>query len=303
MLITPTIHLGAPSAVGPLTVFPVWTDAALPRRAVRTGVPRRARVTEVAGGSVVELLTVANPTAAPFVLTGGTIVAGGWQHRVLTGSVLVAADASLDIDVRCVEQGRWGGRSGHAVSRARAPLAVRGALRGVVRPGSRREAMPERSAAQHEVWDRVELYESALGSSPTSSLVEVTAHAEIDVESLVGEVEALPGQRGVLVGVGGHPAVLEVFEHPSGLRRELRSILRGVAVDALLAPAEPTPGRRARAFVARVSRRAVEPAGAAGHGGRIGAADDLADLDGLSMDDDRLLHLSALNVRHTLVAA
>ncbi len=44
MLITPTHHIGVPTHAGPLTVFPVWTDAPVPRRAIRTVVPKKATV-------------------------------------------------------------------------------------------------------------------------------------------------------------------------------------------------------------------------------------------------------------------
>lgn len=40
MITTPTIHLGSPTQVGPLTVFPVWTDAPEPKRPVRASIPR-----------------------------------------------------------------------------------------------------------------------------------------------------------------------------------------------------------------------------------------------------------------------
>ncbi|QYG95221.1 hypothetical protein HC251_24180 [Iamia sp. SCSIO 61187] len=51
MPVTPVLHVGAPSVVGPLTVFPVWTDAPVPCRPVRIGVPRTASVGELVGAS------------------------------------------------------------------------------------------------------------------------------------------------------------------------------------------------------------------------------------------------------------
>lgn len=206
------------------------------------------------------------------------------------------ASLDVDVDVRCVEQGRWGGGRSNRVHRARAPLAVRGAPRGVgddpmshVRPGA---------ADQCDVWACVARYESALVPSATSSLVEVAGSVAAAAEGLVQTVEPLPGQRGVLVGVGGHPALLEVLEHPAGLR--------DMVADAGLVPPRPTPGRRARAFAAQASGRPVEPVAAAGAGRRCTVRDDLVDIDdidGVVAEAERILHLSVLNVRHELIGA
>ena len=38
MLQTPTLHLGSPTQIGPLTIFPVWTDAPEPADTVMLGV-------------------------------------------------------------------------------------------------------------------------------------------------------------------------------------------------------------------------------------------------------------------------
>ena len=56
MITTPTFHLGSPTQIGPLTLFPVWTDAPEPKRPIRTSVPRGATIGEVPGGAVVELV-------------------------------------------------------------------------------------------------------------------------------------------------------------------------------------------------------------------------------------------------------
>ena len=135
MPITPTIHLGVPTQAGPLTVFPVWTDAPAPKRALRTALPKSASVGEIGEHSVVELLQLYHPGKTTFLLPGATVFGGGWQHRALVHGVLVEGPVDLDLDVRCVEAGRWAGEGGarQGVHQRRAPLAVRGALRGVSR--------------------------------------------------------------------------------------------------------------------------------------------------------------------------
>jgi hypothetical protein len=52
---------------------------------------------------------VHTPIASTLLLTGGRLFAGCWQHRVLVRSVVVAAESVQEVEVRCVEQGRWAG--------------------------------------------------------------------------------------------------------------------------------------------------------------------------------------------------
>ena len=44
MFQTPKFHLGSPTQVGPLTVFPVWTDAPQPTRPLRARLPKGATI-------------------------------------------------------------------------------------------------------------------------------------------------------------------------------------------------------------------------------------------------------------------
>lgn len=112
MPITPTIHLGVATQAGPLTVFPVWTDAPAPKRALRTALPKSASVGEVDEHSVVERLQLHHTGKSAFLLPGATVFGGGWQHRALVHGVLVEGPVDLDLDVRCVEAGRWHGDAG-----------------------------------------------------------------------------------------------------------------------------------------------------------------------------------------------
>lgn len=311
---TPTLHVGAPTEAGPLSAFPVWTDAPMPRRALHTRLPEGAQVTEAGvGGPQVERLVVHNPTTTPFLLPVGTVFDGGLQHRVLVNGALVGGRMDLDLDVRCVEHGRWSGAEQHRVHHRRAPLAVRGALRGVggprVRPGGARDglAASDDLADQGDVWRRVRRYEAATGPSTSQSLVEMTDRLHSaeggNVGSLVGDVRPLPGQRGVIIGIAGHPVLAEVFDHPATLARQWDAIVLGVLADALLAPDRPTPAHRARTFARRLSGRRLDPWLDGPDAGTYAAADNLALVEALVTRADRTVHLSALNIRHQLVAA
>src|SRR5690606_26653 len=112
--------------------------------------------------------------------------------------------------------------------------------------------------------------------SGTSSLLEATgARADELLRELAG-LRPLLGQRGVLIGIAGHPALLEVFDHPKLLADEWEPILTGVAADAVFAPAIPTTGRRARYFAQHVSNRTLRPWARAGEAVAVEDRDALA---------------------------
>ena len=232
------------------------------------------------------------------------LLEAGWQHRVLLDDVAVARGAEQVVDVACVEQNRWGGDRDQRLGRRVAPLAVRGATHGLLasdQPGP--DVRGERRADQGDVWRRVARYERMHGASATSSLVEVARRLDAQVEALVSLVRPLPAQRGVLIGVGGHPVLLEVFDHPRTLAEQWAGILGSVWMDAHAAPAVPTPGRRARAFVARISGTPLKPTRRAGVGRGLTVEDDtLISGRGLALGTS-LVHAAVLNARHDLVLA
>lgn len=174
----PQLHLGSPTQVGPLTLFPVWAGAPLSANPIPLVPPAGATVGEL-DTPAVELLAATNPTPQLFALLEGTVVDGGWQHRVLIQSVLVGAGASVQLPVRCVERGRWGGDGTQRVHRRKAPLGVQGASRGL-RKHDRRTTQ---QVDQGDVWSRVASCEQAYGASATSSIVEVLDHVDVPAPS------------------------------------------------------------------------------------------------------------------------
>jgi hypothetical protein len=173
---------------------------------------------------------------------------------------------------------------------------------------------------QDQVWERVSRYDHAFGASPTASYVdhldrqaaapcEGIGDGQVQVSAQQAEltagiksIRALPGQLGVLIGLGGQPAFVELFASTSGLRRHLRGLLEAAAIDAALLPAEPTPGRRARRFVGALAKAPLgDQLGADGGAGHaLAARSPHHDIRGLGWDD-RLLHATVFNRRHHLM--
>jgi hypothetical protein len=186
------------------------------------------------------------------------------------------------------------------------------------------QTIPDEDDRQGQVWQRVSRYDMAFGASPTASYVdhlnrrsdpEATGDLGANgdrgddfqvqqAEPIAGirKIRPLLGQRGVLIGLGGQPAFVELFASTSGLRRHLSGLLEASAIDAALLPGEATPGRRARRFVGRL---ALAPIGDdlgtdAGAGHAMASGSDYHVIRGLGWED-HLLHATVFNRRHPMM--
>ena len=245
----PRLHVGAGTAAGPVTVFPVWTDGP-GRLDISTGLHADVAVSELAAGASVGRLTVRNNGQKAALLLEGELLEGGQQHRTCARDVLVGPGESWDIDTFCVEAGRWqAGRHLHRRQARRAPLIVRVEL-ACAGSGAGRDR-------QARVWERVRRFDAVRGPSATSSLPEHLDRFGVAVRQ--HPVPAFPapleGQRGVVIGLGGQPLLLEVFATATLFRRHYRQLMEAVLLDTELLPrwaqdAAPMPGQAARDFAA-----------------------------------------------------
>ncbi len=262
-------HVGIATEIGPLSLYPVWTES-------RPG--HMHRVTPAQGVTVAELeqptvpqLTVSNGLEMPVLLTEGTLLFGGRQTRVLTHDVLLRPQSRLDVEVACVEQGRWGGGTEHTIS-GRVPMRVIATLRDT---GSQYRDESRRGERQHRVWANVEGYGTRYGRSNTGSLQDLmTGEPQVIRDQQQARLDAhrqqlqaalhqyaqhlLPGQSGVLIAALGHPIALEIITSPREFARNVDALLVGFVMDIAGLPSIPTPGRRIRRWASYVMDAAIE---------------------------------------------
>lgn len=245
----PQLHVGAGTAAGPLTIFPVWTAGA-GRLGISTGLNADIAVSELTSGARVGNLTILNKGKTNALLLEGELLEGGQQHRTCSRDVLVGPGESMDIETFCVEAGRWeAGQSIHRRLARRAPVNVRAEL-------AYAGAAPGRDS-QAQIWERVRRFDAARGPSATSSLPEHLDRFGGDTrpQSVPPIPKPLEGQRGVIIGVAGQPLLLEVFGTATLFRRHYRQLIEAVLLDAELLPASarnaaPMPGQAARDLAA-----------------------------------------------------
>src|SRR3712207_8595989 len=116
------LHVGQGTQRGPLTAFPVWTDAPSSPADYLTGADAPVDVAERAGSPAVDQLVVTNRGDRPVLLLAGELLEGGLQHRALTATTLLAPDRPTVQPVVYVVQARRHGDATHRRRSRRAPL-------------------------------------------------------------------------------------------------------------------------------------------------------------------------------------
>ena len=194
-----------------------------------------------------------NVGAQPVLLVEGETLVGAWQNRTLNVSVLVGAGTKIPIPVSCVEAGRWGGAASMGRSGRHAPSDLRRLKTESVNE-SRRLGRPHRSD-QSAVWDRVRAYGEAFDAAlPTEALDDVYEVATPELDAMLVDLDPAPGQRGVVVAVGGVVRGIDCFDKESTLAAYWQGLVAGYAIDALQVP-EGAPIGRGGGVVPRARAR------------------------------------------------
>ena len=193
------------------------------------------------------------------LLLEGDVLVGGLQDRVSIGSHLLIPGDDVIIDVRCVEPERWDGGDRQIAGTRRATAYVRG------------------ETDQHEVWRRVAVERGRDQRGP-------------DVADLL----PLPGQSGVLIALGGRPALLEVFAEPDLLTQAWPRLIDASAREAAGRPDKGATAHSARHFIGLVDQLVPQVVPGSTTGQALRGSHGPLRLRGIG-DGARVLHASVIN--------
>ncbi|NJL94832.1 MAG: hypothetical protein HC915_14510 [Anaerolineae bacterium] len=198
------------------------------------------QVTEVSEGGSVPVLAVQNQGELPVLLVVGEELVGSKQNRVLNTSLLVPAQATTQIPVSCVEQGRWRYTSRtFSASPTTAHLKLR--RMSVHNVTASLNTDRQFDAKQGEVWGEVSRkMASHAAYSNTGALRDVYEQTETSLRHYVEAFQA-PASEGMLVVINQMVVGVDLFDHAETLQRLFGKLLRGYALDAL-EQAGATPG-------------------------------------------------------------
>lgn len=309
-------HVGTPTEIGPLTLFPVWSEAPVINDVLVT--PRTGLSVNELDEPTVPFLQVSNANQTPVLLTEGTLLHGGRQTRVLNHDVLLDPVTRTHVEVSCVEQGRWNGESTHDIV-GRVPLSVIATLRDT---GAAQRDSNRRGERQHQVWTRVAQQGTRFGRSETANLRELMdgdtrvarddeqarrerARRSLSAQLRVHASRVLPGQAGFMIGALGHPLALEIITNPREFARNVDALLESLALDVAGLPVIPTPGRRARRFAEIVTDIPLAMNWEDRHAMSFGAHEMGFNIQSLNFQDDdsASLHTLIVSTKHDLALA
>jgi hypothetical protein len=227
----------------------------------------RARPTQGGGGvqrpeagyrnDQVNTLVLVNNSRKPLLLLAGEIVTGGKQDRIIAKDRIVPAGSDpIDLNVFCIEHGRWTETSTTFGSSANSP-----AMGMMVQPSVRAKAMVAKS--QQEVWNSVngsisaamrapappsagnvasastpeELgttsYARAMQSSALSSKVDEAAAPVMQEKEQVLDRLRKEHAVGVIVAVRGEIVWADIFSNADLLSRYWTKLVRSYAAESL----------------------------------------------------------------------
>ncbi len=219
-------------------------------------------------GAQVNRLVLVNNSKRPLLLLAGEVVSGGKQDRVIGKDRIVPAESDpVDLNVFCVEPGRWvptsehfgasGAMYGGAVNDPQAPppMAI------MVQPSVRAKAMADKN--QQAVWDEVnkqkeQVAVGLVSATPavqgeiarTSSYARVMENSEVrkQVDAVAKPIEqnyqSLIHQLrdrnavGVVVAVNGRIIWADIFASTDLLARYWPKLVRSYASEAVVTRAK-----------------------------------------------------------------
>ena len=221
-------------------------------------------------GAQVNRLVLVNNSKRPLLLLAGEIVTGGKQDRVIGKDRIVPPESDpVDLNVFCVEPGRWVATSEHfgASEAMYGSSAGRGNFHGAVpmammaQPSVRAKAMADKD--QNAVWDEVRKQQSAetvavAGVAPAAAdqIAQTSSYAKVmeneDVKKQVDAVarpievnyQSLIRQLrdrnavGVVVAVNGRIIWADVFASTDLLEKYWPKLVRSYASEAVVTRAK-----------------------------------------------------------------
>ncbi len=231
--------LGSPGA-SPVRFFPLRWPGASDRAAVALpfaeAVARGASARELSGKAKVGFIALHNPLPVPVVLFQGDLVVGCKQDRIAVHTVVVPPNTTLEVEVCCVEAGRWQDERRDErfdVSDFSAPGSMLRAMKTHVRA-------KEPGARQERVWkDVAEIASETRTRTSTGTLTSSFELLGVPIETLLEGVQPVADQVGVVVAIGDRIEHIVVVDAPATYAHLHRRLARGHALDVLRRPQRP----------------------------------------------------------------
>jgi|GEM_PF-531614 len=236
-----------------LRLYPIVADAALLEgQANLSGLKTLAEGMSIPGFRITEqkqfgrsddrtynLLTVQNKSQDTIFMLSGDVVTGGKQDRVIAQDQIVMPGTVRNMDVFCVEQGRWSSNDTLAAPAQQKLYAFSGYY-SVASPKVRQAV--QRTGSQQEVWAAVASVTKANGATSATSTYAAleTANEQKNKRDAYlrffdGKLDAEPQVVGMVAVCGDQILGVDIFGNSDLFRREYTSLLHGYVTEAATA--------------------------------------------------------------------
>ncbi len=189
----------------------------------------------------VNMLTVQNKSDQAILMLSGDVVVGGNQDRVIAQDQVVMPGTVRNVDVFCVEKGRWRYDDAGATQSEKNIYAFKGYYN-VASPQVRQAV--QRTGNQAEVWNAVAKVTSAnAAESGTQAYTALETAGETKqkrddyLRYFNGKLTDVPNVVGMVAVCGDRVLGIDVFGHPDLFKREYNSLLHGYVAEAATATA------------------------------------------------------------------
>lgn len=186
---------------------------------------RKCVIIEEKPNASVPTVLVKNVGAQTIYIMAGEIIVGGKQDRMVSFDIIIPAGREIEVEVRCVEHGRWHGSS--------AQFSPAGAV------GSKQVRTALQFKTQHDVWDEVEKmceeHDISTSSGTYSALV---ASGEIDKKS-TPFLDAMrkglqhKNMTGIIMALNGEIVCADIFMDPDYFELVKEKLLKAYVLDAI----------------------------------------------------------------------
>ena len=183
-------------------------------------------INERESGSV-PVVVIRNAGSKPIYIMAGEIIIGGKQDRMVSHDVLILPGKIIEVSVRCVEHGRWHGKSHEFKSG------------GAVGIGSVRTALQFKS--QQAVWDEVaKACEKNQVGSESGTYGAMLSSDEIENRSksfLAAMEKGLKEKEmvGLIMALNGEIVCVDIFTNPKFFAKVKGKLVKAYVLDAISA--------------------------------------------------------------------
>jgi hypothetical protein len=173
----------------------------------------------------VPTVLIINTGKRPIYIMAGEIIIGGKQDRMVSFDIIIPAGKEIEVEVRCVEHGRWHGAS--------AQFSPGGAV------GSKKVRTALQFKTQYDVWDEVEkMCEEHDITTSSGTYGALLSSGDIDKKSmpfLDAMNRGLQNENmvGLIMALNGEVVCVDIFMNPDYFDRVKEKLLKAYVLDAI----------------------------------------------------------------------